>query len=123
MAINSIQLKAAHPLCLVFSYLVCVSASLPFSDAAGHNRVYLRAGLDHLSRHGGKYRRELALNVLSSCWSIKAVMLGGQLNVLHTCYTWLCFKCEVIITLFVGLRGVYEGLNATFFTGTVLLGN
>lgn len=38
----------------VFYKRVFVSASLPDSDAAGHNRVYLGAGLDHLSRHGGK---------------------------------------------------------------------
>ena len=40
----------------VFSYIVFVSASSPASDAAGHNGVYLRARLDHLSRHGGKRR-------------------------------------------------------------------
>ncbi len=44
-----------HQSCLsVLSYLVFVSVSSPVSDAAGHNRVYLRAGLDHLSRHRGK---------------------------------------------------------------------
>lgn len=37
-----------------YSSLAFVCASSPASDAAGHNRVYLRAGLDHLSRHRGK---------------------------------------------------------------------
>lgn len=52
LTVRSIKLKQL--ICLVFSYLVSVSASSPLSDAAGHNRIYLRAGLDHLSRHRGK---------------------------------------------------------------------
>lgn len=48
---------------------------------------------------------ELAVNVLSSCLSVKAVMLGGRRNVLDTCDTWFCLKCKVI-ALFVGLCGV-----------------
>lgn len=47
----------ARPLfvfCAQLCSLSLVSASLPTSDAAGHNRVYLRAGLDHLSGYGGK---------------------------------------------------------------------
>lgn len=32
----------------------CLCLFLPLSDAAGHNGEYLRAGLDHLSRHRGK---------------------------------------------------------------------
>lgn len=41
-------------LCSTLLSLSLVSASLPPSDADGHNRVYLRAGLDHLSGHRGK---------------------------------------------------------------------
>lgn len=33
-----------------------VSAWFPTSDAAGHDRIYLRAGLDHLPGHWGKQR-------------------------------------------------------------------
>lgn len=41
-------------------FFVCVSLSPPpVSDAAGYNRVYLGAGLDHLSGHGGKHLPEL----------------------------------------------------------------
>lgn len=75
----------------LFSHTLSLSlVSSLVSDAAGHNRVYLRAGLDHLSRHRGK-QGALAVNVFSSCCRIKVVMLGGQSNVLRTCYTWLCF--------------------------------
>lgn len=41
------------------SVSVFVPPHPPPSDAAGYNRVYLRAGLDHLSGHGGKHLPEL----------------------------------------------------------------
>lgn len=45
-----------------YSSLAFVCASSPASDAAGHDRVYLRAGLDHLSRHRGKQEALLSLH-------------------------------------------------------------
>lgn len=39
---------------LLVSSLFFVLSLLPGSNAAGHYRVYFGAGLDHLSRHGGK---------------------------------------------------------------------
>lgn len=65
-AVNLMSTRSAQ--CLIFKpTLACrlfifpvqldsflVSASFPASDAAGHNRIYLRAGLDHLSGHRGK---------------------------------------------------------------------
>lgn len=43
----------------VFNISAFIFVPPPLSDAAGHNRVYLRAGLDHLSGHGGKHPPEL----------------------------------------------------------------
>ncbi|TWW79149.1 Ephrin type-B receptor 5 [Takifugu flavidus] len=53
------------PLCLIF---LSLSLSLPpVSDAAGYNRVYLRAGLDHLSGHGGSEVRRFSF--VTRFWS------------------------------------------------------
>lgn len=102
--INSAQLKAAQVVGLL-SHTMSLSL-LP------HPSVMLLDTTESTSELGwttypdtGVSRELNSVNVLSSCRSFKAAMLGGRPDVLHTCYTWLCLKCTVIITLFVGLCG------------------
>lgn len=49
------RFSALNSALFLLSLLPC-----PISDAAGHDRVYLRAGLDHLPGHGGKQEASLA---------------------------------------------------------------
>lgn len=86
----AVNLMSAHSAqCLIFKPTVAcllfifsaqldsflVSASLHTSDAAGHNRIYLRAGLDHLPGHRGK--QEAPGDRLLTCSKAEAEVFNG----------------------------------------------
>jgi len=109
-------LNAVHLLCL-FPYTVSsCPASFPVSDAAGHNRVDLGAGLDHLSRHGGKQRprflsRSPAAGALKPpCW--------GPIRCVTPCYTWRRFQWSYT---HIPCWALWWKLISYYLTKTVLL--
>lgn len=87
LRIYSIKLKAAHLVCL-FSHFFSLSL-LPYLSVMLLDTTESTSELGWTTYPDTGVSRELAVNVLSSCWSVNTATLGVQSNVLHTCYTFI----------------------------------